>query len=61
MKKNTIINLTKLKATLKGNVMLEEMKNNGYEILSAETYIAMKANKEDWKKYIKNYKYVIDK
>ena len=33
--------------------MMEEMKNNGYEILSAETYIAMKANKEDWEKVYK--------
>ena len=33
--------------------MMEEMKNNGYEILSAETYIAMKANKEEWQKNIK--------
>ena len=33
--------------------MMEEMKNSGYEILSAETYIAMKANKEEWQKNIK--------
>ena len=33
--------------------MMEEMKNSGYEVLSAETYIAMKANKEEWQKNIK--------